>query len=116
MSKMMLLGMSFQEVLVRSTMNPAKEIGRLSGAGDARRGAGCDIAVLEEQSGVFAFKDSWPAKRLGTKRLEAVLTVRGGKVVYERRSGTTSVVDTKIYDLLIKHGHLVDSINIVMRS
>src|SRR5450432_190064 len=28
MSKMMLLGMSFQEVLVRSTVNPAKEIGR----------------------------------------------------------------------------------------
>jgi hypothetical protein len=60
---------------------------------------------------VFAFKDSWPAKRLGTKRLECVLTVRGGKVVYERRSGTTGATDTKVYDLLIKHGHLVDPDN-----
>jgi hypothetical protein len=61
---------------------------------------------------VFAFKDSWPAKRLGTKRLECVLTVRGGKVVYERRSGaTTGTADAKVYDLLIKHGHLVDPDN-----
>ena len=43
-----------------------------------------DITVLEEQTGVFAFKDSWPAKRLGTKRLDCVLTIRDGKIVYER--------------------------------
>jgi dihydroorotase len=43
-----------------------------------------DIAVLESQTGVFAFKDAWPAKRLGTKRLECVLTIRNGKVVYDR--------------------------------
>jgi len=109
MSKMMLLGMSFQEVLVRSTMNPAKEMGRYPELGTLGVGRVADIAVIEEQSGVFAFKDSWPAKRLGTKRLEAVLTMRDGKVVYERPSRTTHVVDTKIYDLLIKHGHLVDS-------
>jgi dihydroorotase len=40
--------------------------------------------VLESQSGVFAFKDSWPAKRLGARRLGCVLTVRGGRVVYDR--------------------------------
>jgi dihydroorotase len=108
MSKMMLLGMSFQEVLVRSTVNPAKEIGRYPELGTLGVGQIADIAVLEEQSGVFAFKDSWPAKRLGTKRLECALTVRGGKLVYERRSGTTAATDTQIYDLLIKHGHLVD--------
>jgi dihydroorotase len=104
MSKMMLLGMSFQEVLVRSTMNPAKEIGRYPELGTLGVGRVADIAVLEEQSGVFAFKDAWPAKRLGTKRLECVLTVRGGKVVYERRSGTTGAAGTLVYDLLIKHG------------
>jgi hypothetical protein len=57
---------------------------------------------------VFAFKDSWPAKRLGTMRLECVLTLRGGKVVYERHSGRPATADTKVYDLLIKHGHVVD--------
>jgi dihydroorotase len=108
MSKMMLLGMSFQDVLVRSTVNPAKEIGRYPELGTLGVGRVADVAVIEEQHGVFAFKDSWPAKRLGTMRLECVLTLRGGKVVYERQSGTPGTADTKLYDLLIKHGHVVD--------
>jgi len=59
----------------------------------------------------LAFKDSWSAKRLGAKRLECVLTVRGGKVLYERGSASTGAADTKVYDLLVKHGHLVDPDN-----
>ena len=109
MSKMMLLGMTFQDVLVRSTVNPAKEIGRYPELGTLGVGRVADIAVIEVQSGVFAFKDSWPAKRLGTTRLECVLTVRDGKVAYERHSGIPSTADTKIYDVLIKHAHVVDS-------
>jgi predicted amidohydrolase len=108
MSKMMLLGMSFSEVLVRSTVNPAKEIGRYPELGTLGIGRVADIAVLAERTGVFAFKDSWPAKRLGTKRLECVVTVRGGEVVYERIPGTTDSRDTQIYDILIKHGRLAD--------
>ena len=84
MSKMMLLGMSFPDVLVRSTVNPAKEIGRYPELGTLGVGKAADIAVLAEQTGVFAFKDAWPAKRLGTRRLECVLTVRDGNVVYQR--------------------------------
>ena len=104
MSKMMLLGMNFTDVLARSTVNPAKEIGRYPELGTLGAGKIADIAVLEEQTGVFAFKDSWPAKRLGTKRLECVLTVRAGKVVYERRPRAKVAADTQVYDLLIKHG------------
>ena len=54
------------------------------------------------------FKDSWPAKRLGTKRLECVLTLRAGKVVYERGVRAAGAQDTKVYDLLFKHGRLGD--------
>jgi dihydroorotase len=108
MSKMMLLGMSFSEVLVRSTVNPARETGRYPELGTLGPGRVADIAVLEEQTGVFAFKDSWPAKRLGTKRLECVLTVRGGEVVYQRSRAETGAGNTQIYDILIKHGHLAD--------
>src|SRR5439155_16496808 len=111
MSKMMLLGMSFPDVLMRSTMNPAKEIGRYPELGTLGVGRVADIAVLEEQSGVFAFKDSWPAKRLGTQRLECVLTVRGGNIVFERRSGAGRAKHTKIYDGLIKHEHRADHAN-----
>lgn len=106
MSKMMLLGMSFPEVLVRSTVNPAKAIGRYPELGTLGVGRVADIAVLEEQTGVFAFKDSWPAKRLGTKRLECVLTVRAGQVVYERRYRPSVPAETQIYDLLVKRGRL----------
>ena len=108
MSKMMLLGMSFSEVLVRSTVNPATEIGRYPELGTIGIGKVADIAVLAERTGVFAFKDSWPAKRLGTKRLECVVTVRGGELVYERRPAATDSSDTQIYDILIKHGRLAD--------
>src|SRR5215813_12768916 len=89
MSKMMLLGMGFPDVLVRSTVSPAKEIGRYPELGTLGIGKVADIAVLAERTGVFAFKDSWPAKRLGTKRLECVVTVRGGELVYERIPVTT---------------------------
>ena len=103
MSKMMLLGMSFQDVLLRSTLNPAKEMGRYPDLGTLEVGRVADIAVLEERTGVFAFKDSWPAKRLGTKRLECVLAVRGGKIVFERGPAAAVEQDTTIYDLLFKH-------------
>jgi dihydroorotase len=83
MSKMMLLGMTLEDVIVRSTVNPAKEIGHPE-LGTLSAGSVADIAVVENQSGVFAFKDSWPAKRLADHRLECVLTIRDGKIVYDR--------------------------------
>jgi predicted amidohydrolase len=108
MSKLMLLGMSFADVLVRSTVNPAKEIGRYPEVGTLGMGKIADIAVLEEQTGVFAFKDAWPAKRLGTKRLEPVMTIRAGQVVFQRPAETArqGAPDTTIYDLLFKHARL----------
>ena len=107
MSKMMLLGMSLEDVLLRSTVNPAKEIGKYPELGTLGVGRSADIAVLEERTGVFAFKDSWPAKRLATKRLECVLTIRGGKVVYESAPAPAGATqDTTIYDLLFKHAQV----------
>jgi dihydroorotase len=106
MSKMMLLGMNLNDVLVRSTVNPAKEIGRYPELGTLGVGRVADVAVLDEQTGVFAFKDSWPAKKLGTNRLECVLTVRNGQVVYQRASSGSRGQDTTIYDLLLKHVRL----------
>ena len=108
MSKLMLLGMSFDAVLVRSTVNPAKEIGRYPELGTLGVGREADIAVLEAETGVFVFKDAWPAKRLGTKRLENVLTVRAGKIVYERSPRPAAVQETTIYDLLFKHASIGD--------
>ena len=108
MSKMMLLGMSLGDVVARSTVNPAKAIGRYPELGTLAVGRTADIAVLEEQTGVFAFKDSWPAKRLGTKRLNCVLTIRDGKLVYERGPVAAGEASAVIYDLLLKRVRIGD--------
>jgi predicted amidohydrolase len=108
MSKMMLLGMSLGDVVARSTVNPAKAIGRYPELGTLAVGRTADIAVLEEQTGVFAFKDSWPAKRLGTKRLSCVLTVRDGKLAYERGPVAAGDASGVIYDLLLKRVRIGD--------
>lgn len=84
MSKIMLLGMSLHDVVMRSTVTPAKEISRYPELGTLGAGHIADIAVLQLQNGVFAFKDAWDAKRLGNKRLACLLTIRDGKVVYDR--------------------------------
>jgi dihydroorotase len=83
-SKMLLLGMSLEDAIARSTANPARAIHRESELGTLGVGRGADIAVFELANGVFAFKDAWSKKNLGTKRLECVLTVRDGKLVFDR--------------------------------
>jgi predicted amidohydrolase len=110
MSKMMLLGMSLHDAVLRATVNPAKAIKRFPELGTLGGGRGADIAVLELETGVFAFKDAWPAKRLGTKRLECVLTIRDGQVVYQREQTSASATGP-IHDLLLKNGHVIDPAN-----
>ena len=65
-------------------MNPAKAIHRFPEIGTLGSGQVADVAVLEMKSGVFALKDAWANKRMATKKLECVLTVRDGKLAYDR--------------------------------
>ncbi len=101
MSKMMLLGMSLEEAVRRSTEAPARAIHRFPGIGTLGEGRIADIAVLSLREGSFAFKDAWGKKMLGQKRLECVLTVRNGRVVYQRELPAVSAVQP-VYDLLIR--------------
>jgi dihydroorotase len=82
-SKLMALGMTLEEGIRRSTARPAQAIGRYPELGTLGPGKIADIAVLAMRDGVFAFKDAWSKKLLATKKLECVLTVRGGKIVYD---------------------------------
>ena len=82
-SKMMLLGMTLQDAIARSTVNPAKAISRFPEIGTLGEGKVADVAVFALRSGVFAYKDAWHNKRLGTKKLEAVATIRAGELVYD---------------------------------
>lgn len=112
MSKMILLGMSLNDAVLRATVNPAKAIGQFPKLGTLGVGQGADITVLDLQTGTFAFKDAWGAKRMGTKRLDCALTVRDGTIVYQR-DGTvlTSNAPRPVYDILLRNARVIDPAN-----
>lgn len=82
MSKIMALGMSLDDVIVRSTWNPAREI-QHEELGHLSAGAIADVAVLRVEKGKFGFVDQNGARLDGNQKLICELTVRDGKVVYD---------------------------------
>ena len=110
-SKLMFLGMSLPDAVRRSTVSPAKEIGRFPEIGTMGVGRTADIAVLREESGVFALKDAWGVKRLAPKQIRAVMTIRDGKLVMTARRSGAMRLRRKIYDLLLKNGNVIDPAN-----
>ncbi len=82
MSKFLAMGVGLDDVIAKSTWNPAREIhheelGNLSVGGPA------DVAVLRLQPGAFGFVDMYGARMNGTQKLICELTVRNGKIVYD---------------------------------
>lgn len=82
MDKFLAMGMSVEEVIQRSTWNPAREI-RREELGNLSVGAPADVAVLRVETGKYGFTDMYGAKLEGTQRLACELTVRNGKVVHD---------------------------------
>ena len=82
MSKYMAIGMSIEDVVIRATWNPAREIKR-EDLGNLSEGAVADIAVLSVQKGKFGFIDAGGNKLEGNRKLEAELTIRAGKIVWD---------------------------------
>ena len=82
-SKLMNLGMSLNEAITRSTVNPAWAIRKFPELGTLGHGKAADIAVFDLEKGVFAYMDARRNKLLGKSRLHCVLTIRDGKVVFD---------------------------------
>jgi len=82
MSKYLSMGMPLQEIIMRSTVAPAREIGRPE-LGTLSVGAEADVAVLKSLEGTFGFTDCGKAKMIGNKKLECVMTLRAGSIVYD---------------------------------
>jgi dihydroorotase len=82
MSKFLAMGLSVDEVIRRSTWNPAREI-QHEELGNLSVGSPADVSVLRLESGRFGFTDMYGARLQGTQRLVCELTVRNGKVVYD---------------------------------
>lgn len=82
MGKFLAMGMSLDDVVRRSTWNPAKQI-RLEQLGNLSAGAPGDVAVLRVEKGAVGFVDSRGARLDGTTKLVCEMTVRDGQVVYD---------------------------------
>ena len=82
MSKFLNMGMPLDEVILRSTWAPAREI-RHKELGHLSVGAAADVAVLRVEEGHFGFVDTYGARMQGTRKLECELTLRDGRVVWD---------------------------------
>jgi dihydroorotase len=82
MSKYLNMGMSLDDVIRRATWFPARSVKR-EDLGQISEGAVADIAVLSMQHGKFGFVDAGGNRLNGERELQAELTIRAGKIVYD---------------------------------
>ncbi|MBI4907587.1 MAG: amidohydrolase/deacetylase family metallohydrolase [Acidobacteria bacterium] len=83
MSSILNLGAKWEDVIAMSTWNAAKEIKQLA-LGNLDVGAEADVAVLGLERGDFGFLDSAGAANRGSQRILCELTLRKGRVVWDR--------------------------------
>ena len=86
MSKLLNLGMSLEDVIVRTTANPARAVGEAGRIGTLKPGAVADVAVLRLEEGAFDFVDTDQNRMTGRQRLVTQLTVKDGRLWYQQRS------------------------------
>ena len=82
MSKLLCMGMPLQEVIYRSTVTPAREIGHPE-LGHLGIGAEADIAVLQLREGQFGYVDCGQARMNGDRKLTCEMTLRAGEIVFD---------------------------------
>jgi len=84
MSKLLHVGMSFDDVLRCSTVNPARVVGPLPKLGTLQVGAPGDLALLSIEDGEFELVDSQKNKVQASRRIKTHLTVcRGRRMMAE---------------------------------
>ena len=82
MSKFLNLGMSLSEVINSATWRPAQSIKRPD-LGNLSVGSDADIAIIGIRRGEFGFVDTRNNRLAGDRRLEAEVTIRAGRVVWD---------------------------------
>lgn len=84
MTNLLHFGMSLEEVVRRATAAPAKIMGYEGTVGTLRPGANADISVFELRDGHYELRDSDNDTIIAKRRLLAQLTLKDGRVWYER--------------------------------
>src|SRR5215216_4675456 len=81
MNKVLNVGVPLEEVIARSTVAPACEMGHPE-LGTLGVGAEADVAVLALDDAEFGFVDCGQTRLESNQRLRCVLTLRAGEIVY----------------------------------
>ncbi len=82
MSKFLNIGLTLEEVIEKSTASPARVINRPE-LGNLSIGSEADVAVFSLKKGEFGFTDVRRNTLKGTQKLDAELTIRAGKIVWD---------------------------------
>ena len=84
MSKFLNLGMPLEEVIRRTTIEPARVIGRADELGRLGEGAGGDVSVFEVEEGSFDLVDAEEEVLSGSRRFTCRATVRDGEIWWRK--------------------------------
>jgi dihydroorotase len=84
MTKLLHFGMPLEDVVRRTTAIPAKIMGYEGTIGTLRPGANADVSVFELRDENFELRDSDGDSITVKRRLLAQLTLKDGRVWYER--------------------------------
>jgi dihydroorotase len=82
MSKFLNLGMSLSEVVNVATWSSAQAIKRPD-LGNLSVGSDADVAIIGVRRGSFGFLDTKNQRLAGDRRLEAEMTIRAGRIVWD---------------------------------
>ena len=82
MSKFLNMGVPLDQVILRSTWNPAREIHHEE-LGTLSVGSAADVAVLRVEKGDFGFVDSLGGLLKGHQKLVCEMTVRNGMILWD---------------------------------
>ena len=80
MSKMLCLGMSLEDAVLKTTVTPARALGMEHKLGTLKPGSVADIFVFDFETGDFTFVDTHLKTRKGTRRIVPALVLKQGKV------------------------------------
>ena len=84
MSKLLHFGMKLDDIVERATAAPAKILGYDGTVGTLRPGANADIALIERRNGNVDLTDSDGNTVIARERLITRMTIKDGRVWYER--------------------------------
>lgn len=79
MSKMLCLGMSLEDTILKTTTVPAKVLGKEHLIGTLRPGSLADLLVFDFQTGDFEFTDTHLNVRRGSKKIVPIVVVKRGQ-------------------------------------